>query len=159
MTQVVHKMFFPQKALNKNFPFQNLGAFTRLPSWQWVMKKFTMGNKWPILCSSCLHWIEKSCSRKSVSFWWKMTWNTLAMTLEYEMGPFQAVVLKNNLMNNQNLPKKPKSAHHQRQEKIYSRSKLITPQPCRIFLQRGLNQLLHIFHLLLLQMMKKLLKK
>ena len=55
------------------------------------------------------------------------------------MGPFQAVVLKNNLMNNQNFPNKPKSAHHQRQEKIDSRNELITPQPCRIFLQRGLN--------------------
>ena len=55
------------------------------------------------------------------------------MTLEQEMDPFQAVVLMNNLMNNHNLPKKPKSAHHQGQKKIDSRSELITPQPRRIF--------------------------
>ena len=49
------------------------------------------------------------------------------------MGPLQAVIPMEILKRPHNLPKKPKSAHHQRQEKIDSRSELIKLQICRIF--------------------------
>ena len=52
------------------------------------------------------------------------------------MGPFLAVVLIKILKRPHNLQKKPKSAHHQRQEKIDLRSEFIKLQICRIFCKK-----------------------
>ena len=58
---------------------------------------------------------------------------------------------ENTQETSQSSKKKPSSAHHQRQEKIHSRSEHITLQLCRnFFLQRGLSQLLHMFREFLL---------